>query len=94
MGWYQVKSSEAVEIAERVSSEMSVGSLVFYGLFLVLGVLIVGNIVQAADRAFLFLTEVVPGPAARSPRSIRFAAGVIVFLSLIGVVVEVNEGLA
>ncbi len=94
MGWYRVKNSEAVEIAARVSSEMSVGSLVFYGVFFVLGVLIVGNIGQMADRVFLFLTEVVPGPAARSPRSIRFAAGVMVSLSLVGVVVEVNEGLA
>lgn len=93
MGWYRVKRYETVEIAARVSSEMSVGSLVFYGVLFALGVVIVGNIGQMADRVFLFLTEVVPGPAARSPKSIRFAAGVMIFLSLIGVVVEVNAGL-
>ncbi|SDE24352.1 hypothetical protein [Streptomyces prasinopilosus] len=85
---------EVIELAGRVSSEMSVGSLVFYGILFPVGLVIACNIAQMADRVFLFLVDVVPGPVERaSPRSIRFAAGVIAFLSLIGLVVEMSMGL-
>lgn len=85
---------DVIELAGRVSSDMSVGQLVIWGILFPLGLVTVLNIGQAADRIFLFLAGVLPGPTERaSPRSIRFAAGIITFLSLVGAVVEIRMGL-
>ncbi|MGV4887875.1 hypothetical protein ACSR0Z_14855 [Streptomyces viridosporus] len=42
----------------------------------------------------VFLADVVPDPVERAcPRSLRFSAGMVTFLSLIGLVVEIRMGL-
>ena len=83
-----------MELAGRVSSEMHVGRVVVFGVMFPLGLVIVCNIAQMADRVFLFLADVVPGPVERaSPRSLRFSAGIVTFISLIGLVVEIRMGL-
>ncbi|MFD5493640.1 hypothetical protein ACFYY3_03505 [Streptomyces sp. NPDC001812] len=85
---------DLIELAERVSSEMHVGSVVFSGIIFPVGLVIACNIAQMADRVFLFLAGVLPGPVERAtPGSLRFAAGILAFLSLIGLVVEIRMGL-
>ncbi|MFI2415060.1 hypothetical protein [Streptomyces sp. NPDC018947] len=85
---------DVIELAGYVSSEMNVGWLVVSGILFPLGLVTVFNIAQMADRIFLFLAGVVPGPTERAtPRSIRFAAGVIAFVSLVSLVVEIRMGL-
>ncbi|PWJ04057.1 hypothetical protein DKG34_29825 [Streptomyces sp. NWU49] len=85
---------DMMELAGRVSSEMHVGRVVVFGVMFPLGLVIVCNIAQMADRVFLFLADVVPGPVERaSPRSLRFSAGIVTFISLIGLVVEIRMGL-
>ncbi|MGW5974859.1 hypothetical protein [Streptomyces sp. NPDC055186] len=83
-----------IELAERVSSEMHVGKVVLFGIMFPVGLVIACNIAQMADRVFLFLVNVVPGPVERAtPGSLRFAAGCVTLLSLIGLLVEVRMGL-
>ncbi|MEU6521359.1 hypothetical protein ABZ892_00575 [Streptomyces sp. NPDC046924] len=85
---------DLIELAGRVSSEMHVGSVVFSGIMFPVGLVIACNIAQMADRVFLFLAGVLPGPVERAtPGSLRFAAGSVAFLSLIGLVVEIRMGL-
>jgi hypothetical protein len=85
---------DVIELAGRVSSEMDVGRLVVSGILIPLGLVTVFNIAQMADRMFLFLAGVVPGPTGRAtPRSIQFAAGVTAFVSLVSLAVEIRMGL-
>ncbi|MER7737619.1 hypothetical protein ABTX34_04670 [Streptomyces sp. NPDC096538] len=85
---------DMLEIAGRGPTEMSLGGLVFCGVMFPLGLVIAFNVARMGDRVFLFFVNVVPGPTEMaSPRSTRFAGGVLAFLSLIGLVVEIRTGL-
>lgn len=85
---------DMLELAGRVSSDMNLGTLVVCGVMFPLAFIVACNIAHIGDRVFLFLVDVVPGPTERaSLRSLRFAASVIAFLSLIGLVVEIRMGL-
>ncbi|MGJ3559444.1 hypothetical protein ACR6C2_14690 [Streptomyces sp. INA 01156] len=83
-----------IELAGRVSSEMQVGKVVLFGVMFSVGLVTVFNIAQMTDRIFLFLAGVLPGPCGEGySGSLRFAAGGVTLLSLIGLVVEIRMGL-
>ncbi|MBD9733898.1 hypothetical protein IGX29_19200 [Streptomyces sp. H28] len=85
---------EIFELAGRGPTEMSTASLVIFGAMLPVGVLIGANIGRAADRVYELLLVVMPGPVERvSSSSLRVPGWVIAFLSLIGLVVEIRNGL-
>lgn len=89
-----MKQIDMLELAGRGPTEMSLGSLVAWGVVFPLGLIIACNIAHIADRIFYFFAAVVPGPTERaSPRSLRFTGGVAAFISLIGLVVEIRMGL-
>lgn len=85
---------EIFELAGRGPTEMSVAVLVFFGVMLPIGVLIGANIEDSADRVYVFLSTVLPGPVDRaSPGSLRLAGWAWAFISTIGLVVEIRTGL-
>ncbi|OCC07316.1 hypothetical protein [Streptomyces sp. PTY087I2] len=86
--------ADIFELAGRGPTEMSVASLVFFGVMFPIGVLIGANIAHSADRLYEFLLVVLPGPVDRvSPRSLRFPGWAMALLSSIGLVVEIRTGL-
>jgi hypothetical protein len=86
--------AEMFELAGRGPTEMSVASLVLFGVMLPIGILIGANIAHSADRVYEFLLAVLPGPVDRvSPRSLRLPGWVMAFISTIGLVVEIRTGL-